>query len=130
MRDTKRMRRSLVWIHGRLASDPRQAPIQQGVLRQRFRYLGVGAEERAIDSVAVLAVAVTTATATTALTRLGLVDLQVTAFEVLAVQRLHGLSSIGIRHLDEAEATGAAGFTIVDEGERLDRAMRRKQRTH
>ena len=49
------------------------------------------AADRAFESVAILSAAVAATAAAIALTRLGFVDLQVTAFEVLAVQRLHGL---------------------------------------
>src|SRR5687767_5027199 len=73
----------------------------------------------------------TTAAATTTRTAaiLRLVDLERTAFEVLAVEGLHGARGVRIGHFDEAETTSLAGVAIGDEGEGLDRAVGREQGT-
>jgi len=55
---------------------------------------------------------------------LGLVYLEGSAVEVLAVQGLHRTRRIGIRHFHETEATGPAGVAIVDQGDFLNRSMR------
>ena len=68
--------------------------------------------------------------ATPTLAVLRFVHLQRAALEVLAVQRLHGARGIRIGHLDEAEAAGTAGVTIVDQGDLVDRAVRGEQLAH
>jgi hypothetical protein len=68
--------------------------------------------------------------ATRALTLLGFVDLECAPVHVLAVQCLHGARGLGIRHLDETESARAAGIAIGDQGDFLDRAVWREQRTH
>jgi hypothetical protein len=45
---------------------------------------------------------------------LRLIDLQRAAVEIRAVQCLHGARRIGGGHLDEAEASCAAGVPIAD----------------
>jgi len=57
------------------------------------------------------------------ITLLGFVDLQRTTAEVLAIERLHGAGGIGIRHFNEAEATGASGFAIVHQRHFVDGAV-------
>jgi hypothetical protein len=61
---------------------------------------------------------------------LSLIDLERAAIEVGAVQCLHGTRCVGIRHLDEAEATRPTGVAIRDERNLLDRSMGREQRAH
>jgi hypothetical protein len=65
------------------------------------------------------AVATTAAAATrTILTRTGLVDVDGTTTEVLAIQgfdRRVGLTGVG--HFDERESTGATGFAVGDDGD-------------
>ena len=61
------------------------------------------------------------------LTILRFADLQRSALQVGAVQRLHGAGCVGIRHLHEAEAARATGVTIGDQGDLLDGSMRGKQ---
>jgi hypothetical protein len=72
--------------------------------------------------------AATTTTTAAALTGLGFVHLEGTAVKVLAIQRLHGASGIRIRHFNESKSTGTPGITVRDERQRLDSAVRRKQR--
>src|SRR5512138_1210684 len=75
-----------------------------------------------------------TAAATTAATAAGLVlrfvDLQRPATHVLAIQVLDRPGRIGAGHFDEAEPTGTAGLTIVDQADRLDGAVLLEQRAH
>ena len=73
--------------------------------------------------------AATTAAATTAatLTLLRFVDAQGTASHVLTVQRLDGTLCVRTRHFHEAEAAGAAGFAIVQDGDVGDGAMFREE---
>src|ERR687884_138745 len=73
-----------------------------------------------------LAVAAAAATATAAAAAVtagpGLVDRQVAAAELLAVELLDGgLALLARRHLDEAEAARAARVAILDDVSRLDR---------
>src|SRR4051812_43498853 len=58
---------------------------------------------------------------------LRLVDLERTAVEFLAVQRLHRARRIGVGHLDEAEATRTTRLAIVDQRNLLHRAMRSEE---
>src|SRR6188474_711670 len=60
--------------------------------------------------------------------RLRLVHLERTTVHLVAVQALDAAGGIGLRHLDEAEATRLTGVTIGDQGDRLDRPVLRKQR--
>jgi len=71
--------------------------------------------------------AASAATATTALAGLGFVHLEGTAPKVLAIERLHGARSIRVGHFDESKPARAAGITIRDERQRLDRSVLRKQ---
>src|SRR6185312_12227892 len=71
--------------------------------------------------------AASAATATATLAGFGFVHLEGTAPKVLAIERLHGARSIRIGHFDESEPTRAAGITIGDERQRLDRPVLRKQ---
>jgi hypothetical protein len=64
------------------------------------------------------------------ITLLGLIDLQRTTTEVLAIERLHGAGGIGIRHFDEAEAAWAAGFAIVHQGHLVDGAVGCEEGAH
>jgi hypothetical protein len=61
---------------------------------------------------------------------LSLVDLERAAFEVGAIQSLHGTGCIGIGHLDETETARPTGVAIGDQGHFVDGAMRREQRAH
>jgi hypothetical protein len=70
----------------------------------------------------------TAAAATTTLTGLGFVYLEGAAPKVLTIERLHGASGIRISHFDESEPTRAPGFTIGDERQRLNGAVRSEQR--
>ena len=58
---------------------------------------------------------------------LSLVDLEGTTAEVHAVERLHRTRRIGTGHFDEPEAARLARIAIGDEGNLLDRAVRREQ---
>src|SRR5437763_13357267 len=63
------------------------------------------------------------APAVTALTRIGDVDGQVPAVEVVAVKSSDGGLALFLRrHLDEAEAARAARVAVFDDRRRLDRA--------
>ena len=67
-----------------------------------------------------------TATATTATAArfvLRFVDLERTTAHVLAVEVLDCSRRIGAWHFHEAEAAWATGFTIHDQGNRIDRAV-------
>ena len=61
---------------------------------------------------------------------LGLIDLERTTAEVLAVERLHGARGIGIRHLDETKTAWAAGLAIVHQGHLVDGAVGCKEGAH
>src|SRR5215469_5443524 len=61
---------------------------------------------------------------------LGLVDLKSAAFELLAVQRLHGPGCIRIRHLDKPETARPPRVAIGDQRHLLDCSMRREQSAH
>jgi len=74
--------------------------------------------------------AATTTAATAAGFVLGFIDLERATAKVLAVQRLHGLLGIGVRHFDEAEAARLAGIAIIDECNFLDGAVLGEQRAH
>jgi hypothetical protein len=74
--------------------------------------------------------AATTTAATAAGFVLRFVDLERTATHVLTIQVLNGARSIRTGHFDEAEATRTAGIAIVDQGNRLDRAMLFEQRAN
>ena len=63
------------------------------------------------------------ATSTAALTGLSFVHLEGTAPKILAIERLHGARGIRIRHFDESKSARAAGITVRDERQRLDRAV-------
>lgn len=65
-----------------------------------------------------------------ALTRLGFVHFQRTPAKILAIERLHGARGIGVGHLDEAEAPWPTRIAVVDQGDRLDRAMLGEERTN
>jgi hypothetical protein len=65
-----------------------------------------------------------------ALALLGFIDLQRTTTEVFAIERLHGAGGIGIRHFNEAEATGASGFAIVHERHLVNGAVGCKEGAH
>src|SRR5947209_9052257 len=70
------------------------------------------------------------APAVTTLARLGDVDGQVPAVEVVAVELSDGSLALFLRgHLDEAEATRAAGVAILNDRGRLDRAGLREMLT-
>ena len=80
-------------------------------------------------TVSATAAGTTTAAATTtaALLRAGLVYRQVTALEILAVERGDGsLRLLIAAHLDEAEALGTPGIAIGDHLRRHHRAVRGK----
>src|SRR4051794_4884537 len=90
----------------------------------------------AAATTAATATTVTTAAATTAATATGaaifagpsFVDGQLTAVDVLVVQRLDGrLGLIGATHLHETEALGAAGVAVDDDLNGLDCSMRAEQ---
>src|SRR5882762_808948 len=70
----------------------------------------------------------TTATATGAL--LGLVHLQRSPVDIVAIQGLHGARSVCACHLNEAETTGPTGVAIIDQRNRLHCAMLFEQRTN
>src|SRR5215831_4502917 len=61
---------------------------------------------------------------------LSLVDPKRAAFEVLAVQRLHGARCIRIRHFHKAETPRAPRVAIGDQGDFLDGSMGREQSAH
>src|SRR5215469_11759261 len=61
---------------------------------------------------------------------LRLVDRKRAPFEVLAVQRLHGAGSIGVRHLHKAEPARAPRVAIGDQRNLFDASMRREQSAH
>src|SRR6516162_10910004 len=61
---------------------------------------------------------------------LSLVNPKRTAFEVLAVQCLHGAGSISVRHFDKAEAARAPRVAIGDQRNLFDASMRREQSAH
>src|SRR5690606_10212163 len=61
---------------------------------------------------------------------LGFVDAQRATIHREAVERLNGARGISLRHFDESETAGAAGFTVSGQRDGLDRAVLREQRTH
>ena len=63
-------------------------------------------------------------------TLLGFIDLQRTTTEVFAIERLHGAGGIGIRHFNEAEATGASGLAIVHERHLFNSAVGCEEGAH
>jgi len=69
-----------------------------------------------------------TATATGALLRL--IYLQRSPVDIVAIQGLHGTRRICASHFNEAEAAGPAGVAIIDQRNRLYRAMLFEQRAH
>src|SRR5690349_1222627 len=77
-------------------------------------------------SASVVAAATTT---TAARLVLRFIHLQRTTAEVAAVQRLHRLLRVGVRHFDESESTRLTGVAIVDQGNLLDAAVLGKQCT-
>ena len=69
----------------------------------------------------------TTTAAATGFAGLGFVDGEVAAVDVLAVEGSHrGLAVLIACELDEAEAAGAAGFAVHDEGRGSDIAVLRE----
>src|SRR5882757_6660499 len=72
----------------------------------------------------------TAATATTAGALLGLIHLQRSPVDIVAVQGLHGARGIRACHFNEAEAAGPTGVAIIDQRNRLYRAMLFEQRAH
>jgi hypothetical protein len=58
---------------------------------------------------------------------LSFIDSQRTAAHVFAVQGLNGALCIGAWHFHKAEATRTTGFAIIDQRNRLDRAVLLKQ---
>jgi hypothetical protein len=70
----------------------------------------------------------TTATATGALLRL--IYLQRSPVDIVTIQGLHGTRSICASHFNEAEAAGPTGVAIIDQRNRLYRAMLFEQRAH
>jgi hypothetical protein len=93
-----------------------------------WRAVGECDETEAKPGFAAAAAEVTARSST--LTLLGFVDLERATAKVLAIERLHGARGIGARHLDETEATRAAGFAIVDQGHLVDGAMGSKKGAH
>src|ERR1041384_5123154 len=79
---------------------------------------GAGVDPQSAESVARTA----TAAAAAGLV-LRFIDLERAAIHFFAVQRLHGASGIGVVHFNEAETTGTARVTIVDQRNLLHRAM-------
>ena len=78
---------------------------------------------RAAASTAIAA----SATAAPVLTRLGLVDRQIAAIDVGAVESGNrGLGFVVTAHLDKAEALGPPGVTIHDDLNGLNATMRRE----
>src|SRR5690606_14179338 len=61
---------------------------------------------------------------------LGFVDAQRATIHREAVERLDGARGISLRHFDETETAGAAGFPVSGQRDGLDRAVLREQRTH
>jgi hypothetical protein len=74
--------------------------------------------------------AAATATAATAGALLRLIYLQRSPVDIVAIQGLHGTRSICASHFNEAEAAGPAGVAIIDQRNRLYRAMLFEQRAH
>jgi hypothetical protein len=74
----------------------------------------------------------TTAAATTATAGalLRLIYLQRSPVDIVAIQGLHGTRSICASHFNEAEAAGPTGVAIIDQRNRLYRAMLFEQRAH
>src|SRR5262249_21760019 len=69
-------------------------------------------------------------TSTGAIAILSLVDLEGAAFEVLAVQRLHGAGRIGVRHFHKAETARAPRVAIGDQRNLFNASMCREQSAH
>ena len=63
----------------------------------------------------------------TSLTFLGFVDSKRASVHLLTVQLFDGLASTVVIHLDEAEATRAAGFTVENDSRSLHAAELRKK---
>ena len=82
----------------------------------------------AATSVTATTTTTTAATATGAL--LGLVHLQRSPVDIVAIQGLHGARSVCACHLNEAETTGPTGVAIIDQRNRLYGAMLFEQRAH
>ena len=92
--------------------------------RQRGRITFDGAEVQSQQCSGDLPSApVVPAAATTARFVLRFVDLERAATEIAAVQRLHGLLRIRVRHFYEAETARLAGIAIVDQCDFLDSAV-------
>ena len=89
--------------------------------------ISLSSESSLTSNVSVAPRAAAAAPATSPILRL--VDLELPAVEVLAIQSLHRARGVGIGHLDEAEATGTTGVAIGDEREPLDGSMRCEQGT-
>src|SRR5499427_6516859 len=70
------------------------------------------------------------AASTGSIALLRLVDRKRAPFEVLAVQRLHGAGSIGVRHFHKAEAARAPRVAIGDQRNLFDASMRCEQSAH
>jgi hypothetical protein len=68
-----------------------------------------------------------TAAAATARTILRFVDFQRSTAEVRAVQRLHGLGRIGVRHFNESESTWLASFPVHNQRKGFDGAVSREE---
>src|SRR5450631_4062524 len=67
--------------------------------------------------------AAATATAAAPGALLGLVHLQRSPVDIVAIQGLHGARGIRACHLNEAETTGPTGVAIIDQRNRLNGAM-------
>ena len=107
------------------------------IFRTRRQFLGASASLAVAASLGAItrpthaaAEAATTAATTTtgAGLVLGFIDAQGATAHVLAVDGLDGARGIGLAHLHEAEATGAAGFAIIGKGNRLNGAVGCEQR--
>ena len=101
----------------------RQVPIKTQKKRRQFALAPQFSERQSVLEAATAATTAEVSTRGATITLLRFIDLQRTTAEVLAIERLHGAGGIGIRHLDETEATRAAGFAIVHQGHLVDGAM-------
>jgi fructose-1,6-bisphosphatase/inositol monophosphatase family enzyme len=72
----------------------------------------------------------TTTAATASGALLGLVHLQRSPVDIVAIQGLHGARSVCACHFNEAETTGPTGVAIIDQRNRLHCAMLFEQRTN
>src|SRR5262249_34345780 len=90
---------------------------------------GLGARAVPAAPTAVAAAAVATTAAAARGLRLGFVDLDLTAVERRAVQRLDGRLRLAVRgHFDKPEAFALARVAVRDQANRLDRAVRAERR--